>query len=170
MPNADLLLLIAVLLPPIALDGLGPVVEERVVHTPYGNFGPVALRQNEGQPGVWIAPYTGLPSRTDPRATVFAANQLGVRRVLGWDSGIALNAALLRGQPVIAGDFIDFTFREPNSFANDLQRERQPDAGLPIPRFCPQLTRATGVPAATFSFRSAVTSATVQSPLARSCV
>lgn len=140
--HTNLLLLIGVLLPPKSLDGLGPVVEERSVHTPYGLFGPVALRQREGAPGVWIGPYTGLPTRTDPRATIFAANQLGAQRVLTWDMGIALNGALMRGQPVIAGDFIDFTFREPASFASDLQRARQDERRLLIPRFCPQMSAA----------------------------
>ncbi len=142
MPTADLLLLVGVLLPPKALDGLGPVVAERTITTPYGNFGPVALRQNPDQPGVWIGPYTGLPTRTDPRATIFAATVLGVRRVLGWDMGIAISPVLMRGQPIIAGDFIDFTFREPNSFASDLLREKQIEHRLLIPKFCPQMTDA----------------------------
>jgi hypothetical protein len=142
MPDVDLLLLVGVLLPPRALDGLGPVVEERVIHTPYGNFGPVARRSAPHLPGIWLAPYTGLPTRTDPRATLFAANQLGVRRVLGWDTGIALNRALMRGQAVISGDFIDFTFREPNTFASNLVREQQEGRPMPIPRFCPQMTTA----------------------------
>lgn len=142
MTNIDLLLLLGVLLPPKALDGLGAVVEERVVQTPYGAFGPVALRVGEDLPGFWIAPYTGLPSRTDPRATLFAANQLGVRRVLGWDNGIAVNQTLMRGQPVIAADFIDFTFREPNTFASDLIRNKTSERIAQVPKFCPQMTAA----------------------------
>jgi 5'-methylthioadenosine phosphorylase len=140
--DANLLLLVGVLLPPKALDGLGPVVDERHLFTPYGTFGPVALRQGDDGPGVWIAPYTGLPTRTDPRATIFAATQLGVRRVLGWDMGIAINPALMRGQPVVAGDFIDFTFREPPTFANALAREKQDERKLLVPKFCPQMTSA----------------------------
>jgi 5'-methylthioadenosine phosphorylase len=142
MSNPSLLLLIGVLLPPKALDRLGPVVEEYVVHTPYGNFGPVARRTMADQHDVWVSPYTGLPTRTDPRATIFAANQLGARRVLGWDMAIAINTTLMRGQPVIAGDFIDFTFREPNSFASDLMREQQDERKLFAPHFCPQLIGA----------------------------
>jgi 5'-methylthioadenosine phosphorylase len=142
MSATNLLLLISVLLPPKTLDSLGPVVEERVVQTPYGTFGPVARRKAENVPGVWVGPYTGLPTRTDPRATLFAANQLGIRRVLGWDTGIAVNSVLMRGQPVIAGDFIDFTFREPNTFANELARGRQDERKMLVPRFCPQMTGA----------------------------
>jgi 5'-methylthioadenosine phosphorylase len=142
MSNVDLLLLIGVLLPPSALDSLGPVVEERVMRTPYGHFGPLALRVGEGLPSVWVAPYTGLPTRTDPRATLFAASQLGVRRVLGWDSGIAINPVLMRGQPVIVADFIDFTWREPNTFANESLRNRDAESKLSIPQFCPQMTTA----------------------------
>ena len=44
MPNANLLLLVAVLLPPRALDILGDVLEERTLLTPYGDAGPLALR------------------------------------------------------------------------------------------------------------------------------
>lgn len=142
MSSIELLLLVGVFLPPRALDGLGPVVEERMVPTPYGAFGPIALRQAEGGPGVWIGPYSGLPTRTDPRATIFAANYLGVKRVLGWDTGIALNPVLMRGQPVIANDFIDFTFREPNTFASDLLRNKDHERLTQIPRFCPQMTSA----------------------------
>ena len=140
--STNLLLLVGVLLPPKALNGLGPVVEERVVHTPYGPFGPVARRASEGMPSVWVCPYTGLPTRTDPRATLFAANLLRARRVLSWDTGIALNPMLMRGQPLVAGDFIDFTFREPNTFASALVREQQDERKLPVPRFCPQMTAA----------------------------
>jgi 5'-methylthioadenosine phosphorylase len=142
MATINLLLLVGVLLPPKTLDEIGPVVDERLVYTPYGTFGPVALRQGPDTPGVWIGPYSGLPTRTDPRATLFAATQLGVRRVLGWDTGIAINPTLMRGQPVIAGDFIDFTFREPSTFANALVRERQDEHKLLIPKFCPQMSAA----------------------------
>jgi len=142
MVDVSLLLLVSALLPPKALDSLGPVLEERIVQTPYGAFGPMALRQLDEHTGAWIGPYTGLPTRTDPRATIFAANQLGVRRVLAWDTGIALNKALRRGQPVLAGDFIDFTFREPNTFASDLIRHQSSEQSLSVPKFCPQMNAA----------------------------
>ncbi len=87
MKNANLLILIAVLLPPKALDILGKVVDERTLQTPYGDFGPLALRRAPGQPAVWVGPYTGLPTRTDPRATLIAAGLLGLQRVLIWDEG-----------------------------------------------------------------------------------
>ena len=97
-PAANLLLLIAVLLPPKALDVLGPVVDERTVLTPYGESGPLALRVTPNGDPVWVQPYTGLPTRTDPRATIYAAKQLGVQRVLNWDTGIAVNPVLQRGR------------------------------------------------------------------------
>ena len=46
MPTANLLLLIAVLLPPKALDVLGAVIDERTVLTPYGEAGPLAFTLN----------------------------------------------------------------------------------------------------------------------------
>jgi 5'-methylthioadenosine phosphorylase len=142
MPNADLLLLIAVLLPPKALDDFGTVIEERLMQTPFGDFGPLALRSSKSMPPVWVAPYSGMPTRTDPRATVYAANQLGLKRILGWDSGIAINPVLMRGQPVIADDFIDWTWREPNTFTNDTIRDRRMERKLQTPRFCPQMRAA----------------------------
>ncbi|MCB0150142.1 MAG: hypothetical protein KDE01_21160, partial [Caldilineaceae bacterium] len=87
MPTASLLILIAVLLPPSALDILGEVVDERTYLTPYGEAGPLALRKLSDDLAVWVQPYTGLPTRTDPRATIFAARQLGVQRILNWDMG-----------------------------------------------------------------------------------
>ena len=80
----DLLLLIAVLLPPRALTELGEFIEERTVETPYGVVGPLALRKLAETCGVWIQPYSGLPTRTDPRATMHAAHQLGVTKVINW--------------------------------------------------------------------------------------
>jgi 5'-methylthioadenosine phosphorylase len=48
----------------------------------------------------------------------------------------------MRGQAVITGDFIDFTFREPNTFASNLVREQLEGHAMPIPKFCPQMTTA----------------------------
>ena len=112
----DLLLLIAVLLPPRALTELGEFIEERTVETPYGVVGPLALRKLAETCGVWIQPYSGLPTRTDPRATMHAAHQLGVTKVINWDTGVAVNPELQRGETVIAVDYIDWTRQQPLSF------------------------------------------------------
>ena len=146
MQNANLFMLVAVLLPPKALDILGHVVEERMLQTPYGDFGPVALRQGVGQPPVWVGPYTGLSTRTDPRATLFAARLLGVQRVLTWEEGVALNTTLRRDQTQIVTDYIDWTRHHPATFFVDkhvhlvsaLVMERKP---VRTP-FCPQMRAA----------------------------
>ena len=140
MPTANLLLLIAVLLPPKALDVLGPVVEERTVLTPYGESGPLALRVTPNGDGVWVQPYTGLPTRTDPRATIYAARQLGVRRVLNWDTGIALNPVLQRGEPAIVEDYIAWISHQADTFFDNAAPEADQGAGSRRPAFCPQLT------------------------------
>ena len=119
MPNANLLLLIAVLLPPSALDLLGEVLDERTYLTPYGKAGPLALRRVGDDLAVWVQPYTGLPTRTDPRATLFAARQLGGQRILNWDMGIAINPVLQRGQPVVVADYIGWTSHQPDTFFSD---------------------------------------------------
>lgn len=115
-PAANLLLLIAVLLPPSALDILGEVCEERTYLTPYGEAGPLALRKVSDDLAVWVQPYTGLPTRTDPRSTIFAARQLGVERILNWDMGIAINPVLQRGQPVVIDDYISWTSHQSDTF------------------------------------------------------
>lgn len=114
--HATLMLLIAVLLPPRALDELGLLVEERAVRTPFGPVGPLALRRAVNDFSLWVQPYSGLPTRTDPRATLYAARALGVRRVLSWDLGIGVNHVLARGQTVIATDAIDWTRHQPDTF------------------------------------------------------
>ncbi len=139
MQNSDILLLLAVLLPPRALDIIGPVTEERVVETAYGSVGPLAKRQAADGPAVWIAPYSGSPTRTDPRATVMAARELGVARVLNWDRGIAINPLLRRGHTLIAADYIDWTRGHPFTFQEGAQSGRNPDEVALRPAFCPQM-------------------------------
>ncbi len=135
---AQLLLLLAVTAPPAALQALGPVVEERTVATRFGPVGPLALRQDEAGRRVWIQPYSGLPTRTDPRATLLAAQELGVRRVLNWDAGVAVNPVLGRGQALIVTDYIDFTRHQPGTFF-----EESGVAGLSqTPPVCPQMYTA----------------------------
>lgn len=141
-PEAKLLILLAVLLPPRSLDVLGPVVEERVISTPYGDVGPMALRAQADGAHVWIQPYTGLPTRTDPRATVMAARQLGVRRILNWDMGIGVNHLLRRGQPVIAADFIDWTRHQPDTLLTNTRRPFGSDETERPPVFCADMRRA----------------------------
>ncbi len=137
-PEADLLLLLAVVLPPRALDALGSVVDERFVSTSYGDIGPLALRRSPGGRGVWVQPYSGLPSRTDPRSTLLAARKLGVQRVLNWDTAIALNSLLSRGQPVIVADYIDFVRHQPSTFF-----ESEGITGIhQSPPVCPQMCEA----------------------------
>jgi purine nucleoside phosphorylase len=138
VPAGDLLLLLAVVLPPVALDHLGEVVDERTLSTPFGGVGPLALRQMSSGERIWVQPYSGLPSRTDPRATLLAAKKLGVQRVLNWDAGIGINPMLSRGQAMIAVDYIDFTRHQPTTF---FTQEGVP--ALPQdPPICPQMTNA----------------------------
>ncbi|MCC6168917.1 MAG: hypothetical protein IT329_16975 [Caldilineaceae bacterium] len=147
--DADLLILLAVLLPPAALDSLGRLVEERTVPTPYGAVGPLALRRPEQGPGVWLQPYTGTSTRTDPRATIYAALSLGVRQVLNWDQGIAANPVLQRGHVAVVADYVDFT-RQPTTFGGGLPGSfgRMLPASVPWeegshrPPLCPRLSAA----------------------------
>ena len=130
-----ILLLVGVTLPPRALDVLGPVGEEFGVETPYGPAGPFARRD-----ATLLLPYSGLPDRTDPRATLWAAKDLGVTRVVGWDAVVGINPLLTAGGLVIPDDFIDWTRRQPTTYF-----ERRGLGYLPqSPAFCPQCRAVFG--------------------------
>ena len=141
-PPANLLLLVAVFLPPKALDTLGRLVEERTVRTPFGEVGPLALRCRADGVAVWLQPYTGLPTRTDPRATLFAARELGVQRIVLWDVGVALNHILQRGQTAIAADAIDWTRHQPATYFSKPSISLPPELHDAAPLFCTQMTGA----------------------------
>jgi len=140
MPRANTLILIAVLLPPKALDVLGAVVEERTLLTPYGEAGPLALRVGPHGVAVWVQPYTGLPTRTDPRATIYAAKQLGVQRILNWDTAIGLNPVLQRGEPAIVVDYIAWVNHQADTFFTTAPQEMDASAANVRTAFCPELT------------------------------
>ncbi|MBW7881821.1 MAG: hypothetical protein H3C34_04150 [Caldilineaceae bacterium] len=142
MLTANLLILVAVLLPPSALDLLGEVVDERTYLTPYGEAGPVALRKLNEDLAVWVQPYTGLPTRTDPRATIFAARQLGVERILNWDMGIAINPVLQRGQPVLVADYISWINHQADTFFGDAHTGLDINLGSVRQPFCPEMGAA----------------------------
>ena len=130
---SDILLLIGVILPPPALDMLGAVRDEFTVQTPYGPAGPFARRDQ-----VLVLPYSGLPDRTDPRATLWAAKDLGITRLIGWDAVIGLNPLLHRGSLLAPDDFIDWTRHQPTTFF-----ERRGLGYLAqMPAFCPQCRQA----------------------------
>lgn len=139
MSETPLMLLIAVYLPPRALDALGALVEERFVRTPFGEIGPLALRRSETA-SFWVQPYSGLPTRTDPRATIFAAHLLGARRVLTWDLAYALNHALRRGQMVIPVDAVDLTRHQPDTFTTAPGLEAMLHESTETATFCPEST------------------------------
>lgn len=138
--QADWLILLSVLLPPFAMNELGLVAMERTLETPYGMVGPLALRRVPHGPSVWILPYTGSATRTDPRATIYAAHMLGVRHMVAWDTVIGLNPVLPRGQVGVMADYIDFT-RGAGSF-DGAPPSLPPNPEAPLRSVCPRLTSA----------------------------
>lgn len=139
MSDTPLMLLVAVYLPPRALDSLGALIEERVVRTPFGEVGPVALRRADAG-ALWVQPYSGLPTRTDPRATIYAAHALGAQRLLTWDLGFSINHALHRGQTVIPTDAIDLTRHQPDTFSSAPEMETMLRESSETATFCPEIT------------------------------
>ena len=133
-----MLLLLAVPLPPQSLESIGPLIEERKLDTEYGPVGPLARRGRPDGPAVWIQPYYGLPNRTDPRATLQAAQTLNVSQIVAWDSAVAVNPMLGPGHPMLITDYIDFTRHQPQTFL-----ENEGTGGLSqTPAVCPRLTEA----------------------------
>ncbi len=132
--TARVLLLPAVLLPPRALEGLGTLVEEVTVATPWGEVGPIALRRNADGLGVYVLPYSGHPTRLDPRGTVWAAKELGVQRILTWERLVALDPHLRRGDLVVPDDYIDWTRRLPTTIFSEHGAGYIPQ----VPPFCPE--------------------------------
>lgn len=132
------LLILAQPVPPRALAQLGDFVEERTLDTPYGQAGPFALRQPGEGHGIWILPYFGGPSRTDPRATLWAAKELGVQRILTWDNLTGLDHRLQRGDIVLPVDYIDWTKHQPTTYF------QHHGAGYIAqkPPFCPDISAA----------------------------
>ncbi|MCD6291706.1 MAG: hypothetical protein J7M34_14500, partial [Anaerolineae bacterium] len=138
MTDVRVLLLVAVPVPPPALDALGPVVKEHTVHTPWGTFGPVAERTGPGEVTFLVQPYFGMPSRLDPRSTVWSARELDIQRVIGWDAGVALNPLLRRGDSMIVDDFISHVCHQPTTLFED----RGVTGIGQDPAFCPQIRAA----------------------------
>ncbi len=133
-----LLLLLAVPLPPISLEAVGPLIEERTVDTAYGPVGPLARRGRPHGPSYWVQPYCGLPSRTDPRATIQAARALNLDRIIAWESAVAVNPMLGPGYPMLITDYIDFTRQQPQTL---VEEEGAGDFSQ-TPAVCPLLTEA----------------------------
>jgi len=135
--QANTLFLAAVYLPPPALAALGPLRAVRDVETPFGAVEQVGLRVSPDGVGVYILPYSGSPTRSDPRATVWAAKALGVQRILLFEPVIALEKLALGGL-VLPVDFFDFTRHLPVTFRRDQDvgwlQER--------PVFCPETMQA----------------------------
>ncbi len=149
MSTPQVLLLPAVLLPPRSLERLGALVEEVTVATPWGEVGPIARRELPDGTGVYILPYSGHPTRLDPRGTVWAAKELGVRRILTWERLVGLSHVLGRGDVVIPTDYIDWTRRLPTT----IFAERGAGYLQQVPPFCPEThdilrreIEATGMP------------------------
>lgn len=111
------LLLLALPVPPRALEMLGALIEERSVSTPFGDVGPLARRRCDAcRTDVWVLPYFGGPNRTDPRATIWAAKALGVQRILAIEGVVGLAHTLTRGDMVLPVDYIDWTKHQPTTF------------------------------------------------------
>ena len=85
-------------------------------------------------------PDADAATRTDPRATIYAAHMLGIRHIVAWDTVIALNPVLPRGQVAVMADYIDFT-RGPGSF-DGAPPSLPPNPEAPLRAVCPRLTGA----------------------------
>ncbi len=130
----DLLLLLAVPVPPPDLALLGELESETDVETPYGRVRELA-RRRLGEKGIWVLPYFGEPDRTDPRASIWTAREIGARWIVGWESVVAISPRLLPGDNLIPHDYVDMVRRQPETPC--------PGAGAPAysEPFCPAMRR-----------------------------
>jgi 5'-methylthioadenosine phosphorylase len=112
--DMDLLLLLAVPVPPPDLSLLGQLESERDLETPFGKVTELA-RRRIGDRGIWVLPYFGKPDRTDPRASIWAAREIGARWVVGWESVLSLSDHLIPGDNLIPHDYIDLVKHHPET-------------------------------------------------------
>lgn len=95
---------------------------EREVDTPYGTVGPVWLFEVGGQGVAFLSRHGGegrlgvTPPFVNYRANLWAARQLGARRVLSWNSAGSLVRSLAPGSLAVVADLIDWTRRRPSSY------------------------------------------------------
>jgi 5'-methylthioadenosine phosphorylase len=70
---------------------------------------------------------------------LYAARALGVHYVLNWDTGVAINPVLQRGDNVIAVDFIDWTRHQPHRFGSEIPADLAVERRQRPPMFCPHM-------------------------------
>ncbi len=133
----EIMLLLAAPVPPPDLDLLGELVSEELIETPYGKVSRVARRRGK-KCELLEVPYFGTPDRTDPRAVIWAAREMDVRWVIGWESVVAISPHLVPGDIVIPDDYIDMVRHQPATFFE----EGGMDYVGQTPPFCPEARNA----------------------------
>ncbi|HEY8346278.1 MAG TPA: MTAP family purine nucleoside phosphorylase [Symbiobacteriaceae bacterium] len=121
------------------------VLSEEMVHTPFGEAGPV-LRFRVGKEECALLSRHGgrgrlgvTPPFVNYRANVWVARELGMKRIISWNSAGSLVRSLPPGSIAGVADLIDWTRQRPTTFGPVLgaeERRRRRDAG---PLFDPVL-------------------------------
>jgi 5'-methylthioadenosine phosphorylase len=125
------------------ISSFAPIVEEGVVQTPFGPSSPIRILDygncragflsRHGEKGYSVsAPFINY------RANVYAARELGARRVISWNGAGSINRFLQPGDYVILDDYIDLTKNRTYTFytGKGYGFIRQ------NPAFCPELRQA----------------------------
>ncbi|MFZ5816036.1 MAG: MTAP family purine nucleoside phosphorylase [Bacillota bacterium] len=124
-----------------------PIAEERLVETPFGPAGPVLFFRVAGREVALLSRHGGqgrlglTPPFIPYHANVWAARELGARRILSWNSAGSLVRSLAPGSLAVVADLIDWTRQRRATFGPEL-RVAEPRGELFDPGLRQQLARA----------------------------
>lgn len=124
-------------------DALGRERERVTVETPYGPSAPFRILEGDETDVAFVSRHgeTGY-NRTAPyvnyRANIYAAKELGAKRILSWSGPGAIHPSYRPGDLILPDDLIDLTRTRPYTFfeGKGIGFIRQ------NPVFCPEIRRA----------------------------
>lgn len=110
----------------LALGERVAVVEEVVINTPFGEAGPILRFRVGGEACAFLSRHGGqgrlgvTPPFINYRANIWAARELGVNRIISWNSAGSLVRSLPPGSIAGVADLIDWTRHRPATFGTAL--------------------------------------------------
>lgn len=124
------------------------VLDEVMIPTPFGPAGPVLRFVAHGQECAFLSRHGGqgqlgvTPPFINYHANIWAARELGARRILSWNSAGSLVRSLTPGSLAGVADLIDWTRARRSSFGAALPRRMVVTGGLFDPALRLALVRA----------------------------
>lgn len=124
------------------------VLGEGPIETPFGPAGPVLRFRYAGQDCAFLSRHGGqgrlgvTPPFINYRANLFAARELGARRILSWNSAGSLVRSLEPGSIAAISDIIDWTRGRPQTFGEHVTNRHHQTDSLFDPALRQALVRA----------------------------